>query len=120
MEYYQQIQNRAGQTVAVINDHIPTLKVGNLDSSELTIQSEALDALAQDRDNAITASDEGVNTEQMGYLAIRALTFSLPRAATGELDEGSRRKPRCSISSTRSLASSRARPSWRSNTRARW
>ena len=54
MEYYQAIQTRAGQTVAVINHNVPALTVGGVTSAGLLTQSQALNALAQARDNALT------------------------------------------------------------------
>ena len=52
MEYYQAYQNRAAQTAAVINKYIPALKIGGVDAAGLLAQSEALDGLAQLRDDA--------------------------------------------------------------------
>ena len=66
MEYYQDIQNRAGQTVAVINQYIPTLKVGTVDAAGLLAQSQALDGLAQTRDNALSDFDGANNAENQG------------------------------------------------------
>ena len=87
MEYYQSIQNRAGQTVAVINQVIPTLTVGGVTSAQLLTQSQALDALAQTRDNAIADADAASNAENLGYLAIQSLVLSLPKAVDGELSD---------------------------------
>ena len=66
MEYYQAIQNRTGQTVAVIAQYIPTLKVGAVDSAALLAQADALGGLAQTRDNALTDYDAAVNAENQG------------------------------------------------------
>lgn len=87
MEYYQAIQNRAAQTAAVINEHVPTLKIGTIGKTELLAQSTALDALAQGRDDAIADSDAAANAENQGFLTIQRLTFQLPKAAEGELDD---------------------------------
>src|SRR5258706_10964263 len=51
MEFYQQVQNRTGQTVAVINQVIPSLTVGTTSSAGLLAQSIGLDGLAQTRDD---------------------------------------------------------------------
>ena len=88
MEYYQATQNRAGETVAVINQHVSTLKVGSVGAADLLTQSQALDGLAQARDNALAAFDAAVNAEQQGFVLIRLLTLALPRAAEGDLDAG--------------------------------
>ena len=88
MEYYQQVQNRTGQTVAVINQVIPSLTVGTTSSAGLLSQSIALDGLAQTRDNALADFDQANNIEYQGFLAIRTLTLSLPQSAFGELDKG--------------------------------
>ena len=87
MEYYQAIQNRTGQTVAVIDQYLPTLKAGGVDSADLLAQADALNPLAQTRDNALTDSDSATNAENQGFLTIRGLDLSLPQAAEGELDD---------------------------------
>ncbi len=87
MEYHQAIQNRAGQTVAVTNKYVPTLIVSGVNSAGLLAQSQALDPLAQKRDNASAAAIAAANAENLGYAAIRALTVSLPHAAEGELSD---------------------------------
>ena len=87
MEYYQAIQNRTGQTVAVIDQYLPTLKAGGVDSAALLAQADALNPLAQTRDNALTDSDSATNAENQGFLTIRGLDLSLPQAAEGELDD---------------------------------
>jgi hypothetical protein len=87
MEYYQHIQDRAGQTVAVINKYIATLTVGTTTPSDLETDSQALDGLAQTRDNQIALSDEAVNVEQMGFRLIRKMDLAFPAVAEGELDE---------------------------------
>lgn len=87
MQNHQAVQNRAGQTAAVIRKFIPTLKVGNIGATELLAQSGALDALAQARDTALTAFDQANNAENQGYLLLRRLGLGLAQAASGELDE---------------------------------
>lgn len=87
MEYHQVIQNRAGQTVAVIDQYIPGLKVGNETSATLLTKSQALDGLAQTRDDALTDFDGAANAENTGFLIIRGLALSLPKSAEGELNE---------------------------------
>lgn len=87
MEYYQAIQNRTGQTVAVINQYVPTLKVGAVDAAGLLASADALNPLAQTRDNALTDSDAAVNAENQGFLGIQRLSLSLPQSAEGELDD---------------------------------
>jgi hypothetical protein len=87
MEYYQVFQNRAVQTAAVVNKFIPTLKIGAVDSAGLLTQSNALDGLAQTRDDKVTASDAAINAEAMGQNAIHDLVLSLPHVAEGELDD---------------------------------
>lgn len=87
MEYYQAIQNRTGQTVAVINQYLPTLKVGAVDAAGLLALADALNGKAQTRDDALADLDAAVNTENQGFLTIQRLTLSLPQAAEGELDD---------------------------------
>ena len=87
MEYYQDIQNRAAQTAAVINKYLPTLKIAGVDAAGLITQSKALDGLAQLRDDALASSDAAVNAENLGYLLIQNLDLSLPQSAEGELDD---------------------------------
>ena len=87
MEYYQNIQNRATQTVAVVNKFIPDLKIGGVDAAGLQQQAKALDGLAQQRDDDIAAHDAAVNAENLGYLQIQGLVLSLPQVAEGELDD---------------------------------
>ena len=87
MEYYQAIQNRTGQTVAVINQYVPTMKVGAVDAAGLLALADALNPLAQTRDNALADSDAAVNAENQGFLTIQRLSLSLPQSAEGELDD---------------------------------
>ena len=87
MEYYQAFQNRTGQTVAVLNQYLPTLKLSGVDAADLLAQADALNALAQSRDNALAAYDAANNAENQGFLAIQGLTLALPQAAESELDD---------------------------------
>ena len=87
MEYYQAIQNRTGQTVAVINQYVPTMKVGAVDAAGLLALADGLNPLAQARDNALTDYDAAVNAENQGFLTIQRLSLSLPQSAEGELDD---------------------------------
>jgi hypothetical protein len=87
MEYYQQIQNRTQQTVAVINVHVPTMTVGGVDAAGLTTRSTALDGLAGVRDARLTTVDQKANHENNGQLLIRKMSLGLPLAIEAELDE---------------------------------
>lgn len=87
MEYYQAFQNRAAQTAAVINQAIPALTIGGVTAAELLTKSQALDALAQARDNALADYDVANNAENQGFLTISALSLSLPKSAEGDLDD---------------------------------
>lgn len=87
MEYYQSIQNRTGQTAAVINANIPALAIGTNTATTLLADSAALTLLAQTRDDKLAAWDSANNAENLGFLAIRALTMSLPQAAEGDLND---------------------------------
>lgn len=87
MEYHQVIQNRAGQTVAVIKKYVPTLTVGGVNAAGLQTQATALDGLAQARDNALADSDAAGNAENQGFLAIQNLVLALPQAAEADLDD---------------------------------
>ena len=87
MEYYQAIQNRAAQTVAVINQHVPTLSVGAITATQLLIQAQALGELAQQRDHALVAFDAANTDEYRSFVALRTLTLTLPKTVQGELDD---------------------------------
>lgn len=87
MEFYQVYQNRAVQTAAVINQFIPALTVSGVNAAGLLDQSNALDGLAQTRDDVIATSDGAVNAESLGQTAIHDLVLSLPHVAEGELDD---------------------------------
>ncbi len=87
MEFYQAIQTRTAQTVAVINQYLPTLKIGTATAADMVTQSDALDGLAQTRDNALADFDAANNAENQGYLLIRALDLTLPAAAQGDLSD---------------------------------
>ena len=87
MEFYQDIQNRAGQTVAILNQYLPTLKVGTVDSTGLLALSQALEGLAQTRDNELASYDAANNAENQGFLTLQALSLALPQAAESELDD---------------------------------
>ena len=87
MEYYQAIQNRTGQTVAVVLQYLPLMKVGAVDAPALLAQADALNGLAQSRDNELTNYDAANNAENQGFLAIQRMDLSLPQAAESELDD---------------------------------
>ena len=87
MEFHQTIQNRAGETAAVINQAIPGLSIGGVTSAGLLAASLGLDGLAQARDNALAAFDASNNAENQGFLSIQSLTLALPQAADGDLDD---------------------------------
>ncbi len=87
MEYYQIIQTRAGQTAAVINQVIPALTLGGVTAAQLLTQSQALNGLAQTRDNALADYDLANNAENQGFLTISGLSLSLPKSAEGDLDD---------------------------------
>ena len=87
MESYQVIQNRTGQTVAVVNEYFPAFNVGGYSPLDLTNEAHALDSLAQLRDNALANFDKANNAENQGFLAIQRLVLALPQAAEAELDD---------------------------------
>ena len=87
MEYYQVIQNRASETVAVINEHVPGLALGPVTAGVLESNSLGLDGLAQTRDDSIADYDLAANQEKISFRALRTLTLSLPKAAQGDLDD---------------------------------
>jgi hypothetical protein len=88
MEFYQSVQNRAAQTAAVIRQVLPTLSVGGVTVEGLLGQSQALEELAQRRDDALADFDAAGNAENQGFLALRALTLTLPKAAQANLEDG--------------------------------
>jgi hypothetical protein len=87
MEYYQTIQNRTAETVAVINKNLPALNVGGVTAAALSTASAALGGMAQTRDDALAAFDAANNAQNMGFLALQSLTLALPQAAAGDLDD---------------------------------
>ena len=87
MEYYQAIQNRAGQTSAVTTQFLPALTVGGVTAAGLITQSTALEGLATIRDNALADSDAARNAENQGFLLLQYLDLSLPAAAEAELND---------------------------------
>lgn len=87
MEYYQANQSRARETAAVINTNIPALTVGGVNAAELLTLADGLDGLAQARDNSLAAFDAANNAENLGFLALQGLVYSLPQAVEGDLDD---------------------------------
>ena len=87
MEYYQTIQNRAAETVAVINKNLPGLSLSGITATGLSTASSALGVMAQTRDDALANFDAANNAENIGFLALQALTLALPQAANGDLDD---------------------------------
>ena len=85
MEFYQTAQNRAMQTIAVINEHVPALKVGNTTASGLATLSNGLDATALTRDTTLAAYDGAANQEALNLISLRKLVMALPKVADGEL-----------------------------------
>jgi hypothetical protein len=87
MEFYQTCQNRALQTIAVADLHLPGLSVSGVSTGTYTSLCNNLDALAQARDQKVSDEDTARNAENLAYLALRSLTMGLPRAADAELDD---------------------------------
>ena len=87
MEHYQVVQNRTNQTIAVIDENIPTLSVAGNTTPDLTMAMNELDSLAQIRDTALADFDQANNAENQGFLNLQRLTLALPQAAEGELDD---------------------------------
>lgn len=87
MEPYQSIQNRAGETAAVIDQYLAGLAIGGVTSAMLIAQADGLGGFAQTRDDALADYDAANNAENRGFLTIQALTLALPKAAEGELDD---------------------------------
>ena len=87
MEYYQAIQNRAAQTAAVVNQHVPGLSVGDVTANQLLTLSQQLNTLAQQRNDALVAYD-GANTEMhRSFTTLRQLVLALPKVVQGELSD---------------------------------
>lgn len=87
MAYYQMIQNRAAQTVAVINQHVATLSIGDVTPAQLQARAQMLGTRALERDHALAAFDAANNAENRAFVALRKLLLALPRMAQGELDD---------------------------------
>ena len=87
MEYYQAIQNRAAQTAAVVKQHLPALSVGDVTASQLLALSQQLNALAQQRDDALVAFDTANSELHRALTPLRQLVLALPRVIQGELSD---------------------------------
>lgn len=87
MEYYQAIQERSAQTGAVAQQYFPTMNIVGITADDLLEKSQALIALAQQRDDALIAFDAASSARNQGYLTLRSLIFVLPRIAQGQLDD---------------------------------
>ena len=87
MEYYQIVQSRAYQTVAVLNNFTAGIKVGGITADGLQSQAEALTPLAQTRDDAINTEGASANAEHLGQTQLHTLVVQLPKVAEGELND---------------------------------
>jgi hypothetical protein len=87
MEFYQTIQSRSGQTVAVVKTFAAGLSASGVDAAGLAAQGAALEALAQQRDHALADYDGANNAERLGLLVLQTLVLALPKAAEAELDD---------------------------------
>ncbi|MES2568951.1 MAG: hypothetical protein V4710_02725 [Verrucomicrobiota bacterium] len=86
MEYHQSVQNRAFQTVAVLNLHLPGMSVGNVAAADLRARAEGLNLLAQSRNDALVQYERATSAEKDGFEVLRRLVLNLPKAAESELD----------------------------------
>jgi hypothetical protein len=75
------------QTIAVINEHIPTLSVGGITSGAFSSPVNNLTFTAQARDTALSNYDQAVNAEHLAYLSIRTMVLALAQSAKSDLDE---------------------------------
>ena len=87
MEYYQIVQSRAYQTVAVLNNFTAGIKVGGITADGLQSQADALTPLAQTRDDAINTEGASANAENLGQMQLHDLVVQLPKVAEGELND---------------------------------
>ena len=87
MEQYQATLNRAMQTIAVIEEHIPGLTVGGVSTGAFASLANNLENTAALRDIAIATADAAANGENLNSLLIRTLVLALPQAAKSDLDE---------------------------------
>lgn len=87
MELYQEVQNRTGQTVAVVNTHVPGLAIGGKTAAQLLAQANALDGLAQARNDALFASDEATREEFRAFQLIRLLVLKAPALIESQLGD---------------------------------
>ena len=87
MEQYQATLNRAMQTIAVIEEHIPGLTVGGVSTAAFASLANNLENTAALRDIAIANADAAANGENLNSLLIRTLVLALPQAAKSDLDE---------------------------------
>ena len=87
MERYQSTLNRAMQTIAVIEERIPTLTVGGITTGAFASLSGNMENTAGIRDTALVSADAAGNAENLNSLLIRNLDLALPQAAKGELDD---------------------------------
>lgn len=87
METYQTVQNRGMQTIAVINQHIPSLSVGGITASAFASPVNNLTATAGARDAELVNYDQAVNAEHLAYLSIRTMVLALAQSAKNDLNE---------------------------------
>lgn len=85
MEFYQTVQNRAMETIAVVTTHLPSLVVAGISVGAYQSLTNNLDGTASARDVDLAAYDAAVNAENLGFLLVRGLSLSLPEAAESEL-----------------------------------
>jgi hypothetical protein len=75
------------QTIAVINEHIPSLSVGGITAAAFASPVNNLSNTALVRDQALTNYDQAVNAEHLAFLAIRTMVLALAQAAKSDLNE---------------------------------
>ena len=85
MEFYQTVQNRAMETIAVVNTHLPALVVAGIPVGTYQSLTNNINGTALARDIALSAYDGAVNAENLGFLLLRNLGLALPEAAESEL-----------------------------------
>lgn len=87
MEQYQATLNRAMQTIAVIEEHLPGLTVGGITTGAFASLANNMENTAAIRDAALATADQAANAENLNSLFIRTLVLALPQAAKSDLDD---------------------------------
>ena len=92
MEYFQLVQQRSQQTVAVMDQYLPGLIVNGQTSAQMSAASASLTTDAQNRDDELAHFDDVNNGANLNALGIHSLCLSLPASAEADLNDDVQRE----------------------------